>query len=304
MNIKIKQARKKKLDEKKRKHEYYLKNKEKINKLGSEKYYKNTKEINENNKKYRERNKDNFINKRKTKKFKNWHNKYKRAGRRRNPIQYIIESIRSRCKRNNIFFNIKKQDIEINIFCPLLNIPLKTNSLKKHWASMDGYSIDRIFPDKGYIKNNVICVSYKANTMKNNLSIEEIELINKNYFNINNDKLVIDDEIRYKKVLKRMHDHAKERAADKKMEFNIKKSDIIIPKKCPLLNIELSINNKKTLNNSASLDRIDNTKGYIKDNIRVISHKANISKSNSTKEEYDLLAKNLRRIIDNLNKDA
>jgi hypothetical protein len=43
---------------------------------------------------------------------------------------------------------------------------------------------------------------------------------------------------------------------------------------------------------SFSLDRIDSSKGYIKGNVWIISHKANTMKSASTLEEFLLMAQN------------
>lgn len=86
---------------------------------------------------------------------------------------------------------------------------------------------------------------------------------------------------------------AKKRAKNKNLEFTITVEDIKIPNLCPLLNISLHKNNK-TAYNSPSLDRKDSTKGYTKDNIWVISHKANSVKNNLTIDELELLVKNLR----------
>ena len=80
---------------------------------------------------------------------------------------------------------------------------------------------------------------------------------------------------------------AKRRAKEKGLEFNIDKTDIDIPIICPILGIPIVKVYTKGKNtgptpNSPSLDRIDNSKGYIKDNVRVISHKANTMKHNAT----------------------
>jgi hypothetical protein len=80
---------------------------------------------------------------------------------------------------------------------------------------------------------------------------------------------------------------AKSRAKEKHLEFNIDASDIMIPNVCPILHIEL--HNKKGspggCQNSPALDRIDNSKGYIKGNVRVISHLANMMKSSASEEQ-------------------
>jgi len=72
---------------------------------------------------------------------------------------------------------------------------------------------------------------------------------------------------------------ARNRAEKKGMEFNISLTDIVIPKICPVLGIEIYRDAPKNSYNSPSLDRIDNTKGYTKDNICVISNKANVIKN-------------------------
>lgn len=91
----------------------------------------------------------------------------------------------------------------------------------------------------------------------------------------------------------KMYRRAKRRSMEKGLDFNIDLSDIIIPDYCPVLNIELNINSGKSgaYKNSPSLDRVDNTKGYIKGNIQVISQEANAMKHSATPEELVMFAK-------------
>lgn len=88
---------------------------------------------------------------------------------------------------------------------------------------------------------------------------------------------------------------AKQRAIEKGLDFNIDESDIILPKRCPLLEIQMQTHDFKAAGNSYSIDRIDSTKGYIKGNVWVISKRANTLKNNATIEELELLVKNLRK---------
>lgn len=88
---------------------------------------------------------------------------------------------------------------------------------------------------------------------------------------------------------------AKDRAIKKGLEFTIEEKDIIIPKVCPLLGTPIEFGTKENYDRSPSLDRIDNTKGYIKGNIWVISKKANLMKSSATLEELQTFCKNMLR---------
>lgn len=103
---------------------------------------------------------------------------YRRNVYRRNICYKLILAAGARAKRNNIEFSITKQDISMPENCPYLNIPIKINDIKSNYNSP---SIDRIDNSKGYIKGNVIIVSRKANTIKNNATLQELELLVKNY---------------------------------------------------------------------------------------------------------------------------
>lgn len=58
--------------------------------------------------------------------------------------------------------------------CPVLGIKLVRRTDKK-FNHFDSPTLDRIHPEKGYIKGNVAIISYKANRMKNNASLGELE---------------------------------------------------------------------------------------------------------------------------------
>jgi predicted nucleic acid-binding Zn-ribbon protein len=85
----------------------------------------------------------------------------------------------------------------------------------------------------------------------------------------------------------KMFQRAKSRAKIKKLDFTIERKDIIIPKYCPILEIELLCKTGISggQKNSPALDRINPTLGYIKNNVRVISHLANMMKSYANNTE-------------------
>lgn len=105
-------------------------------------------------------------------KDRNKTNAYKRSLCRQNPIGYMIQRIKSRAKLGNIPFDLSKEDIVIPDICPVLGIALKVNSGK---VGPDSISLDRLIPELGYVKGNVMVISHKANTIKNNATLEELE---------------------------------------------------------------------------------------------------------------------------------
>jgi hypothetical protein len=90
-----------------------------------------------------------------------------------------------------------------------------------------------------------------------------------------------------------LYHHAKNRAKNKNLQFNIIKEDIVIPEKCPVFDVPLNFENK---DNVPTLDRVDNTQGYIKGNIQVISFKANRLKNSSSMDELKKIINYMERI--------
>ncbi len=78
---------------------------------------------------------------------------------------------------------------------------------------------------------------------------------------------------------------ARNRAQAKNLPFDIEVSDIVIPEFCPVLGIELYSSQGHFNAASPSLDKVVPDLGYVKGNIWVISHKANIMKHDATLEE-------------------
>ena len=102
-----------------------------------------------------------------------------------------------------------------------------------------------------------------------------------------------------KHYIKQILHRTKRRAEYKGLEFSLIEEDIIIPNKCILLEIPLIIGTKDNYENSPSIDRIDNSKGYTKENIQIISKKANSMKNSASYEELMTFYKNILRYSPN-----
>lgn len=92
--------------------------------------------------------------------------------------KYLVRGAKERAKAKNIPFNITHEDINIPEYCPLLGIKLNKHigqGKRNTNDCWDSPSIDRIIPELGYVKGNVWVVSLKANTIKNNSTLKELE---------------------------------------------------------------------------------------------------------------------------------
>lgn len=88
-----------------------------------------------------------------------------------NLSKMLWASARTRAREKNLPFDITPEDIVIPKYCPVFGFELKIRTKDR----MAAPSIDRIIPEKGYVKGNIIVVSFKANTMKSNATLEEIK---------------------------------------------------------------------------------------------------------------------------------
>jgi hypothetical protein len=67
--------------------------------------------------------------------------------------------------------------------CPLLGVELNYTKYSGNTAPNNYATLDKIDPDKGYVLGNVQIVSFRANTLKNSATLEELKLIVKNWYN-------------------------------------------------------------------------------------------------------------------------
>lgn len=102
--------------------------------------------------------------------------------------------------------------------------------------------------------------------------------------------------------VKYMVSAARMRAKERDIEFSIQESDIVVPEICPYLGIPIRLvldtgkGRGRVDFDSASLDRIDSTKGYVKGNVQIISHLANRMKNSATIEQLLDFARNVLTI--------
>jgi hypothetical protein len=82
---------------------------------------------------------------------------------------------------------------------------------------------------------------------------------------------------------------AKVRAREKSLEFDITTADVVVPQRCPILGLLLNRSTTMPRDDSPSLDRIDNSLGYVRGNVQVISNRANRLKNDASFEEVEAL---------------
>lgn len=135
----------------------------------------------------------------------------------------------------------------------------------------------------------------------NKANKEKMSLYAKEYRKENNDaRTEYNRSWRRDNAPRYLWNKARLRAKEIGLEFNIEISDVIIPKYCPIFGTEMEFaeveenNGPRSYPNSPSIDRIDNSKGYIKGNIIVISCRANVLKSDGTPEEFAKLSNFLK----------
>jgi hypothetical protein len=150
---------------------------------------------------------------------------------------------------------------------------------------------------KYYFKNKDKLKEAASNYYKENK--EDVLVVVSQYRDANRDTIRTKGKLYYRRNIKnRLVNAARARCKKSGLEFNITVDDFEIPDNCPLLGIPLFVaeGRRAVKSNSASLDRIDSSKGYTKENIWVISFKANTMKSDSTLDEFIMMAENWKKL--------
>jgi len=93
-----------------------------------------------------------------------------------NIMKRKLNSAKDRAVKNNLSFNITEQDIKdvwpIDNKCPALDIEFIIGGFDT--MNYDSPSLDRIIPNKGYVKGNIQIVSALANNIMSNATPEQV----------------------------------------------------------------------------------------------------------------------------------
>ena len=101
---------------------------------------------------------------------------WEREKRKNNPEYYLWKAAKRRARTKGLDFDIEVSDIIIPQLCPLLNIPI-IHEVGKGYRNPHSPSLDRIKNHLGYVKGNILVVSWRANFIKGDASIAELELL-------------------------------------------------------------------------------------------------------------------------------
>jgi hypothetical protein len=99
------------------------------------------------------------------------------------------------------------------------------------------------------------------------------------------------DKWRRANPVTRLLQAARRRAKERGIEFSITEADLQpVPTHCPILGVKLRYGGRGFNYEAASIDRLDNSLGYIAGNVFMISRRANIMKSDGTADEHRAIA--------------
>ncbi|WP_131454983.1 hypothetical protein [Synechococcus sp. BS56D] len=218
----------------------------------------------------------------------------------------------SRASQGGYGFDLSPEEIVIPKFCPILGIEINEEmDINRENAP----SLDKFYPDKGYLRGQVFVTSMMANRLKSDATPAEMRAIA--------DWLAKEeDRIRttglYEKLRRlppfetpppgskrnmsgliatkqyKLWQNSRSRARKAMIPHTLLPQDIVIPDKCPVLGIPIDHNTKGTGKGfkefGASIDRIIPELGYCPGNICIMSGRANRLKKEADAKTWRIIA--------------
>lgn len=95
---------------------------------------------------------------------------------RRDPSRwpkYKLYGLKKWASYNGVPFDITPADIQMPEVCPVFKTPFVYGEINHP----QGPSVDRLKPELGYVRGNVRVISFRANTIKRDAILEELEAL-------------------------------------------------------------------------------------------------------------------------------
>jgi hypothetical protein len=94
----------------------------------------------------------------------------------RQKLGRTLGNTKSVCEKEGVPFDVTVDDLApYPLTCPVLGLTI--NWMSTGVSGNDSPSIDRMVPEKGYVRGNVRIISNKANRLKSNASLDELDAI-------------------------------------------------------------------------------------------------------------------------------
>lgn len=92
-----------------------------------------------------------------------------------NVVSQLLSNAKGRALRNGITFDLTRDDVVVPDVCPVFGEPFV-------WGVGEGRndfspSLDRIIPDRGYVRGNVQVISWLANRLKSNATLMQLQQV-------------------------------------------------------------------------------------------------------------------------------
>jgi len=106
-----------------------------------------------------------------------YYRKGQHTWRDKNPKKYILSRARGRAKIEGLPFEIEETDFEIPEYCPVFPELRLAFSVGRGTRPDNIPTLDKIIPSLGYVPGNVAIISMRANRLKSDASLLELERI-------------------------------------------------------------------------------------------------------------------------------
>lgn len=124
--------------------------------------------------------------------------------------------------------------------------------------------------------------------MRKRKANERVKMLNYNEWKHNTKELYSRADV--EQAMVRHFSKKKQNCKNTKWEFTITMEDVLWNTICPIFGTPIDWFTEGYSDNSPSIDRVDNTKGYVPGNVQIVSLKANRLKSNGTAEQHAQIA--------------
>lgn len=91
------------------------------------------------------------------------------------PRKSMLNGARKRARQLGLPFDLTEQDLSVPERCPVLGIPIFVRG--GEGPQDHSPSLDRVMPELGYVRGNVVVISQRANRIKNDASPDELEAV-------------------------------------------------------------------------------------------------------------------------------